>query len=299
MYNPKLSVFLRAAEAGSFNKAAEELFISAPALIKQINSLENELNLRLFERTNHGLSLTKAGESVYRDAKYIIEYSKEAVERAQNAAKSEEYIIRIGASPLTPPHFLPELWQKIQALCPKIKFQIVPFENNPENAKKILGSLGRDIDAVAGLFDETMLSLYPNCNAFFLSNEPFCCAVSLNSPLATKEVLDIKDLYGQKLLIIRKGWSKYVDALREELEKNHKDILLEDFPFYNLRVFNECENSNYLLLAVKRWEQAHPLLKILPVKWDYAMPFGLLHAKNPSEKVNLLLDTLRQILPAY
>ena len=51
MYNPQLDTFICVVEAGSFSKAAEELYISAPAVIKQINSLENSLNLQLFERT--------------------------------------------------------------------------------------------------------------------------------------------------------------------------------------------------------------------------------------------------------
>ena len=45
MYNPQLETFIRVADAGSFNKAAEELYITAPAVIKQINLLEAELNL--------------------------------------------------------------------------------------------------------------------------------------------------------------------------------------------------------------------------------------------------------------
>ena len=52
MYNPQLDTFICVVEAGSFSKAAEELYISAPAVIKQINSLENSLNLQLFERTH-------------------------------------------------------------------------------------------------------------------------------------------------------------------------------------------------------------------------------------------------------
>lgn len=50
MYNPQLDTFICVVEAGSFSKAAEELYISAPAVIKQINSLENSLNLQLFEK---------------------------------------------------------------------------------------------------------------------------------------------------------------------------------------------------------------------------------------------------------
>ena len=72
MYNPQLDTFICVVEAGSFSKAAEELYISAPAVIKQINSLENSLNLQLFERTHRGLIITEAGKSLYKDAKYLI-----------------------------------------------------------------------------------------------------------------------------------------------------------------------------------------------------------------------------------
>ena len=62
MYNPQLETFIRVADAGSFNKAAEELFISPPAVIKQINLLEAQLGLTLFVRTHRGLKLTEAGK---------------------------------------------------------------------------------------------------------------------------------------------------------------------------------------------------------------------------------------------
>ena len=72
MYNTQLETFLVAADLGSFNKAAEALYISAPAVTKQINLLESSLGLQLFVRTHRGLILTEAGKSLYRDAKYII-----------------------------------------------------------------------------------------------------------------------------------------------------------------------------------------------------------------------------------
>ena len=68
MYNPQLETFLRVADAGSFNKAAEELFITPPAVIKQITSLESGLGVKLFIRSPRGLKLTEAGKSIYRDA---------------------------------------------------------------------------------------------------------------------------------------------------------------------------------------------------------------------------------------
>ena len=99
MYNPQLDTFLCVAEAGSFNKAAEQLYISPPAVIKQINLLEETLGVQLFVRTHRGLTLTKAGQSLLQDAKYIIQYCKDSVTRAKNAMQESESIIRIGTSP--------------------------------------------------------------------------------------------------------------------------------------------------------------------------------------------------------
>ena len=74
MYNPQLETFLCVAESGSFNKAAEKLYISPPAVIKQINLLEESLGLQLFVRSHRGLQMTKAGQSLLQDARYIIQY---------------------------------------------------------------------------------------------------------------------------------------------------------------------------------------------------------------------------------
>ena len=84
MYNPQLETFLRVADAGSFNKAAEESYITPTAVIKQINLLEESLGVKLFDRSHRGLTLTKAGRSMYQDAKYIIRYSKDNAVRHFN-----------------------------------------------------------------------------------------------------------------------------------------------------------------------------------------------------------------------
>ena len=61
MYNPQLETFLKVADAGSFNKAAEEAFITPTAVIKQVNLLEDSLGVKLFVRSHRGLTLTKQG----------------------------------------------------------------------------------------------------------------------------------------------------------------------------------------------------------------------------------------------
>ena len=294
MYNPQLETFIRAADAGSFNKAAEQAFITPTAVIKQINLLEADLGVQLFDRTHRGLTLTKAGKSLYNDTKYIIQYCKDSVVRAKNAMQEDDNVIRIGTSPMTPSQILVKLWPEIHKKCPDIKFQLVPFENTPENAREILKNLGQNIDVIAGIFDDTLLDVR-SCDGFELSRTPLCCAVSIHHPLAGKDRLQVQDLYGESLMLIHRDWSHYIDRLRDDIWQHHSQINIVDFDFYNVEVFNRCENTNDILIAVKEWENVHPLLKIIPVEWEHAIPYGLLHSPIPSKTVERFLAAIRSV----
>lgn len=294
MYNRHLETFICVADFGSFSKAAEALYISSTAVIKQINLLEQELNLQLFDRTHRGISLTKAGRSIYGDAKYLIQYSKDSLTRANNAMQGEEKIIKIGSSLMTPSQFILELWPKIKEQCPDIKFQIVPFENTPENAREILANLGTNIDIVSGWFDEGFLDK-SGCAALKLENEPVNCALSINHHLAFREKLKITDLYGENIMLIRRGWNKYTDAIRDELWAEHPQINIIDVSFFNVDVFNQCESSNDILIGFDKWANVHPLLRIVPIEWDYTIPFGILHSPTPSKPVSEFLEAVSKV----
>lgn len=73
MYNRHLKTFIQAADSGSFMKAAEQLYISANAVTKQINLLENHLQLKLFQRSSQGLVLTDSGKLIYEEANIRLE----------------------------------------------------------------------------------------------------------------------------------------------------------------------------------------------------------------------------------
>ena len=69
MYNRHLDTFIQTADSGSFLKAAERMYISANAVTKQINLLEDRLGVKLFVRSSQGLTLTEAGRMIYSEAK--------------------------------------------------------------------------------------------------------------------------------------------------------------------------------------------------------------------------------------
>ena len=64
MYNPQIETLIQVADAGSFSKAAERMYITSVSIMNQINALEKRIGVKLFERTNQGVELTEAGRSI-------------------------------------------------------------------------------------------------------------------------------------------------------------------------------------------------------------------------------------------
>lgn len=295
MYNPQLDTFIVVADEGSFSKAAEKLFISTTAVIKQINLLENSVGLKLFVRNFRGVTLTEAGKSLYKDAKYIIRYSKDSLKRAEEAMRLKDNTIRIGTSLMTPGQLLMEIWPEIHNINPDLKFKMISFENTPENAREILKNLGENIDIVVGVFDDKLLD-YRKCSAFEMSKIELCCGVSMHHRLAQKEILKLDDLKDESIMFIRRGWSSYIDKLRNDIEQKYPSINIVEFPFYNVEVFNQCESEGNVLITVDYWKNVHPLLKTIPVEWDYSIPYGFLHSQKPSPIVKDFLNAINKIL---
>lgn len=294
MYNPQLKTFVQVATAGSFSKAAETLYITPAAVIKQINSLEARLGFPLFVRSRHGLTLTAAGESLLKDAQHIIRYAEDSLIRAKNALQGEQRILRIGVSLMTPTNALTALWPQVSALCPNIALQLVPFENNPVDGQRILRNLGKDIDIVLGVYDHAYLSSR-KISAITLSHEPLMCAVPNEWSLAKKPLLTPKDLQGRKLMIITPGWNDNVDDAREFLIRQHPDVELVDFPQYRAEAFNQAVNENAAILSIAPWKNVHPMLTTIPMNWDFSVDFGLFHPCAPDDRLLEFLNALRQV----
>ena len=119
--------------------------------------------------------------------------------------------------------------------------------------------------------------------------------MSVHHRLATKDRLQLSDLHGENLLMMHRGWSHYVDQLRDDLWQHHPQIHIIDFEIYSMDMFNRCESTNDVLLAIPGWANMHPLLKVIPVEWDYSIPFGVMHSPNPSPVVRRFLDVAKAV----
>lgn len=128
MYNPLLNTFVAVADCGSFTKASEVLFISSTAVMKQMNALEKHLELKLIERTPSGIHLTQAGAVIYKEAKFMMEYSQKAISKAKAALYDYETTFCVGTSLLNPAKPFMDLWYLVNQDFPSYKLHLVPLQ---------------------------------------------------------------------------------------------------------------------------------------------------------------------------
>ena len=281
MYDRHLDTFIQVAESESFSKASEYLYISANAIAKQINLLENDLDIKLFHRSNQGLLLTDAGRLIYEEAKKMIRHTNRILQKAKELESQKEVVIRVGVSLMNPANILLQEWQKASSLYPNSRLEVVPFQDTVPAFNEVLEHLGEKIDLISCPYQTNYWG--DRYQSFHFKDLPLCIACSQNHRLAKKEKLTIQDLYGENLFLPKRGITQSLDFLREELETHHPQ--LHDIEYLDLTTFNKLIASSDLLVSAECWIGVHPLLATIPVEWDYILPYGLIYSKNPSKEV--------------
>jgi DNA-binding transcriptional LysR family regulator len=293
MINNLLHAFIEVIDSGSFSKAAEKLYLSSTALMKQMNVLEAHVGVQLLIRTNHGIRATDAGISFYHDAKFLMQYSEKAIVRAHQAANTNPYMIRIGTSLLNPCNVLLDVWNNISDTYPQFKMKMVPFDDDAEPWPTVYRTLGKDFDVMVGAYERANGS--DSFQDLKLGEYRFCVAVSRNHPFARKERLSVTDLYGERLVMIQPGSSPLIDGIRGYLGTEHPAIQIKDTPQqYTIEMFNRCEKSGAVLLTLDGWKDVHPSLVTIPVDWEYTIPYGVLYPRKPSNSVQLFVRALQE-----
>lgn len=292
MFNPNLTAFVCAVDSGSFTKAAKKLFVTPTAVMKQINSLESHLNLKLIERTKQGIHLTPSGEVIYKDAKFLFDFSRRSIENARQAEIVHDKTFCVGTSLLNPAKPFMDLWYKVSSQFPDYKLHLVPFEDDHDGILSEVEQLGEKFDFLLGVCDSKQW--LERCNMLPLGRYKKMCAVSREHPLANKACLELSDLYGETLMMVKEGDSETNDLIRMNLKKNHPAIRIEDTPqFYDISVFNRCIETGNVLLILECWQDVHPALVSIPVKWEYSSPYGLLYALDPPEDVLQFVSAIK------
>ena len=293
MYNHQLDAFVKTAELGSFGKAAEAMYISAPALIQQINLLEKRCGFPLFLRSNHGVKLTPAGRSLLEDAKTIIRLSHDAMEKAARLAEVSRNTVRVATSLLFKCRMLPDIWSKISGKCPDLKIEILPIPEKQSQGDSV-GEIGVRYDLREGIY--CTIVQRGTCNFLELTRTRFCCAVAKNHRLAGARRLTMEDLNGEYLVMPIAGVSEEMDAFRAEVLEKFPTARVVDSPYYGVDTFTLCELHPYVLISQEIYADIHPNLVTIPLETDYTMPYGLMYANDPTPATAAFIGAAKELL---
>lgn len=121
----QLEVFMAVAESGSFSRAAEMTFLTQSTVSQHISSLENEFELKLFDRTGKGALLTEAGKLLLQHAGRVTAEAKEIPVILNRFKGLEEVVLKLGGSNIPGIYMLPELIPAFHGLHPRVTIALI------------------------------------------------------------------------------------------------------------------------------------------------------------------------------
>src|ERR1700689_5018078 len=126
-----LRYFVAVAAHGSFNRAAEMLHLTQPALSRQVKDLEEELGVLLLVRGKNMVKLTESGDLFYEEAREVIARANEAVQRVRGQARSET--LRVGYAPSIIAGVMSAVLEKFQSATPRVRIELTDLSSREIN----------------------------------------------------------------------------------------------------------------------------------------------------------------------
>jgi LysR family hydrogen peroxide-inducible transcriptional activator len=193
----QLSYTLAVAEEGNFTQAAEKCFVTQPTLSMQVQKLEEELDVKIFNRNTKPIVLTAIGRKILQQAKTIIEESK----RMDDIVSMEKGFVggdfKLGIIPTVMPTLLPLFLKVFINKFPKVNLKIE--ELNTATITEDLSSGKLDAGIAATPLDHPKLIEKP------LYYEPFVSYIPESHPLSKLKNLQVEDLDKMDILVLEDG----------------------------------------------------------------------------------------------
>ncbi|TDO02586.1 LysR substrate-binding domain-containing protein [Sunxiuqinia elliptica] len=205
-------VFLTVAENLSFSKAAEELYISQPAVTKHIKELESKLEAALFERKGNKVYLTQAGKLVYRQLKQIRQQYHEMAFELGRLNQAYKGNLRIGASSTIAQYLIPEVLAAFHRRFPDIKLDLLNG-NSQEMEQKLLN---QEIELALVENDSSQTNIRYQS---FLGDE-IVVVTGSQSVYGKRKTLAVTDLQ-QIPLVLRERGSGTLEVIRHALIRHN------------------------------------------------------------------------------
>ncbi len=193
----ELKYIVAVAREKHFGKAAEACFVSQPTLSVAIKKLEEELQLKLFERSANEVTVTPLGQEIIQQAQSVLEQAALIKEIAKRGKDPLAGALRLGVIYTIGPYLLPSLVRQMIAQAPQMPLMLQ--ENFTVKLLEMLRTGETDCAILAEPFPDTGLAIAP------LYDEPFMAAVPMTHPLAQQSSVTAEQLKNETMLLLGTG----------------------------------------------------------------------------------------------
>jgi LysR family transcriptional regulator, hydrogen peroxide-inducible genes activator len=193
----ELRYIVAVARERHFGRAAEACFVSQPTLSVAIKKLEDELDLKLFERGGNEVTVTPLGEQIVRQAQVVIEQAAAIKEIAKSGKDPLSGPLKLGIIYTIGPYILPELVRYAIEHTPQMPLMLQ--ENFTIKLLEMLRTGELDCAIMAEPFPDTGLAVAP------LYDEPFMVALPRTHPLAKRKQITSEELKAETMLLLGTG----------------------------------------------------------------------------------------------
>ncbi len=214
MLDSKLYTVLQVYESGSFVKAAQKLSITQPAVSHHIKLLEQELNVRIFERKNGVLVVTRQGEEVIKCAKKLLGIYRNLQQNLSDSRTLISHLV-IGVTHTAESNPIAEALAKYCAAQQNVNVKLITSTINNLYIK--LKTFEIDIAVVEGRIPD------PNIHYLLLDTDYLILAVSVNHPFAKRSMVTLNELKKERM-ILRLPESGTRNLFVSHLESNNMSI---------------------------------------------------------------------------
>ncbi|KAA9038623.1 LysR family transcriptional regulator [Ginsengibacter hankyongi] len=197
MFDFRLQVFNTVARRLNFTKAAEELFITQPAVTKHIQEIENYFKLKLFERNGTKIKLTPAGETLLHHTDQLFTVYRNLEFELNTFTRQQKGKLRIGASTTVAQYVLPPVLAAFHKKFKDIKITLTT--NNTEKIEEALQNKNIDLGIIEGQSKNNLFKYTE-----FVKDELVLVA-NINHPLAKKDMIKPEELLKIPLLLREPG----------------------------------------------------------------------------------------------
>lgn len=261
--------FLAVAETLNFRAAAERLFISQPALSRQIAELEKAMGVTLLNRTTRTVSLTPAGRESLPFASGIVARWDDMCRSARLAAAGAGASLKLGIYGNRTTHYIAPAIEQLKSECPQVQLSMV--SDSADNLRRGVSSGGLDLVCMMA----PVLSGIPNLNQLVLSEEFPSVMLPQNHPLADRELISPTELADERFIMHSRKKSIY---MYNALIKVFTDVGVTP------NVIGTEDNDALLVMRVVMGEA----VGLYPSDWRIAVP--TVHREIPAGTVLVHLD---------